>query len=151
MNSNLRIVLAGLLTAAIVLAPAAGIAQEKPKTPPPSKAETKPAPSVRTIPFRGTVTVVDQATKTVTVGERVFQITSETKVMKSDQPATLGDVKVGDAIAGNYLKGDDGKLTAKMIRFGPKPEPTEKPAKPAKPAKPEKSEGKQAPAQPEKE
>jgi len=140
-------VLAGLLTAAVVLAPMAGIAQDKPKAPP-GKAETKPAPSVRAVPFRGTVAAVDQAAKTVTVGQRVFQITSETKVMKSDQPATLGDVKVGDAIAGNYLKGDDGKLTAKMIRFGPKPEPTEKSAKPAKP---EKSGSKKAPAPPEKE
>lgn len=125
--------LAGLLMAAMVFAPAAGIAQDKPQTPPGSKAEGK-APDARPVPFRGTVAAVDKAAKTVTVGERVFHIASETKLMKNGQPATVGDISVGDAIAGNYTKGDDGKLTAKMIRFGPKPEPTDKPPKSEKPA-----------------
>jgi len=30
---------------------------------------------------------------------------------------------VGDYVTGSYLKGDDGKLTAKSIRFGVKPPP----------------------------
>jgi len=137
--------LAGLLATAMVLAPTAGIAQDKPKAAPGSKAEAKPAPGNRAVPFRGTVAEVDKATMTVKVGERVFRVTSETKLMKSDQPATFADIKVGDVIGGNYLKGDDGKLTAKMIRVGPKPEATEKAPKS------EKSGKKKAPAQPEKE
>jgi len=129
MNRNLRILVAGLLTTAVLLAPAVGVAQDKPKTPPPSKSETKPAPANRAIPFNGKVTAVDKAAMTVAVGERVFHLSSETKLMKGGQPATLADLKVGEAIAGNYHKGDDGKLTAKMIRIGPKPESAEKPAK----------------------
>jgi hypothetical protein len=129
MNKNLRMLSTGLLAAAMVLAPALGLAQEKPKAPPGSNAEEKPAPAARPIPFRGTVAAVNKGAKTVTVGERVFHISSETKVVKNDQPATLDDVSVGDVIAGNYLKGDDGKLTAKMVRFGPKPETAERPPK----------------------
>jgi len=145
MKQNLRIMLAGLLATAMVLAPAAGIAQDKPKAAPGSKAEAKPAPGNRAVPFRGTVAEVDKATMTVKVGEHVFRVTSETKLMKTDQPATFADIKVGDVIGGNYLKGDDGKLTAKMIRVGPKPEATEKAPKS------EKSGKKKAPGQPEKE
>jgi hypothetical protein len=68
------------------------------------------------------------------VGERVFQIASTTRVVKDGKPATLADGAVGDQVAGNYTKGDDGKLTAKMIRFGPKPAAEDKPPKKKKDA-----------------
>jgi hypothetical protein len=129
MNQNLRIVLAGLLTTAIVFAPAAGVAQDKPKTPPAANAGTKPAPGPRANPFRGTVTAVDKTAMTVTVGERVFHITSETNITRNNQPATVADLNIGDNITGNYLKAEDGKLMAKTVRFGPKPNPEAKPPK----------------------
>lgn len=131
MKMNIRILLAGLLTTAMIIAPAVGIAQDKPKAAPESKAEDNPSTDVRSLPFRGTVAAVDKAAMTVTVGERVFHVTPETKVTRTGQQATLADVKVGDAITGSYVKADDGKLTAKTIRFGPKPEPAEKPPKKA--------------------
>jgi len=144
MNKNFRNVLASLLATAVVLAPVAGIAQDKPKAPPANDADGKPSPGARALPFRGTVALVDKGAKTVKVGERVFHVTSETKLMKGDQPATLAEINVGDTITGNYVKGDDGKLTAKRMSFGPKQSPAARPAKPEKPAQ------KQTPAQPEK-
>jgi len=141
MNKHLRFIVAGLLMATMVLAPVAGIAQDKPdkpKAPAAGIAPEKSAPATRAIPMRGTVAAVDKEAKTVTVGERVFHLNAETKVMKGNDAATLADVKVGDVIGGNYTKGDDGKLTAKMIRFGAKPssaEQTDK-AKAAEKAKP---------------
>jgi len=142
MNKNIRFIVAGLLTATMVFAPVAGIAQDKPdkpKAPAAGNAPEKPASVARAIPMRGTVAAVDKDAKTVTVGERVFHVNAETKVMKGNDAATLAEVKVGDVIGGNYTKGDDGKLTAKMIRFGAKPspaEPTDKKAKAAEKANP---------------
>jgi Domain of unknown function (DUF5666) len=127
MNKNIRIVLAGLLTTAIVLAPAVSSAQEKPKTPPAGSAEAKPAAGPRAIPFRGTVAAVDKTAMTVTVGERVFHVASETKVFKNNQPATVGEIAVGDNVTGNYTKADDGKLTAKLLRAGLRAEPAKPP------------------------
>jgi Domain of unknown function (DUF5666) len=127
MRKNTRFILAGLLTVTMVVAPVVGIAQDKPKTPPAGNAADKPAPAARSIPpFRGTVAAVDKDAKTVTVGERVFHVSSETKLTKGSQPATIADITVGDVITGNYTKGDDGKLTAKTMKFGPKPDASEK-------------------------
>jgi hypothetical protein len=115
-----RLVVLGLLTAAIAVAPTQILAQETKDKP---AAEKKDAPKADTgIPFHGKITSVDQVAKTVTVGERVFQVTSNTKITKLGKPATLSDGAAGEEIGGSYIKGADGKLTAKSLRFGPKPE-----------------------------
>jgi hypothetical protein len=116
----LRIAVLSLLAVAIAVAPTQALAQETKEKP---AAEKKDAPKGdRGIPFRGKITALDKAAKTVTVGERVFQVTSDTKIRKLGKPATLADGAVGEEIGGTYTKGDDGKLTAKTMRFGPKPE-----------------------------
>ena len=100
-----------------------------------------PAPKARAIPFHGKIGAVDKSAKTITLDERtkrVFQISSETKYTKDGKPATFEDAVVGDYITGQYLKGDDGKLTAKSIKFGMKPPP----------AKGDTSKGVSAPAAP---
>ena len=127
MKKNIRFVVAGLLMATMALAPVVGMAQDKPKAPAAGSTPDKPATAnARPAPFRGTVAAVDKNAKTVTVGERTFHISSETRLMKGNQPATVADINVGDAISGNFIKGDDGTLTAKMIRFGPRPSQAEK-------------------------
>ena len=116
----LRIAALSLLATAIAVAPTQTLAQENKEK---STTEKKDAPKIeRGIPFRGKVAALDKTAKTVTVGERVFQVTSETKIRKDNKPATLDDVAVGDEIGGTYTKGDDGKLTAKTLRIGHKPE-----------------------------
>jgi hypothetical protein len=55
------------------------------------------------------------------VGKRTFQITSETKIKKGGKPATLDDGVVGEDVGGYYHNGEDGKLNAVSVRFGPKP------------------------------
>ena len=74
------------------------------------------------LPFHGKLKAVDKTAKTISVGERMFQITSETKISKSDKPAMLEDGVVGEDVSGAYKKGDDGKLTATLVHFGPKSE-----------------------------
>ena len=116
----LKIAVFSLLVAAIAGAPTQMQAQEgKEKT----ATEKKDAPkSDRGIPFHGKVAALDKTAKTLTVGDRVFQVTSETKIKKAGKAATLDDAAVGEEVGGTYTKGDDGKLTAKSLRIGPKPE-----------------------------
>src|SRR5437763_13242967 len=63
-------------------------------------AEKKQAP----IPFHGNIVTLDKGKMTITVGKRVFQVTSETKIFKSDKPATFADGVVGDYVTGSYKK-----------------------------------------------
>jgi hypothetical protein len=88
----------------------------------------------RVIPFRGTLSA--KTDTSITVGSRTFELNSETKVMKDGKPGTLADGEVGKPVAGSY-RDQDGKLVAKMIRFGTKPE-AEAGGKPEKAPKKEK-------------
>jgi len=88
--------------------------------------EAKKAGKVQVAPFRGKLTAVDKLAKTITVGERVFQITSKTKLVKAGKPCVLEGAVVGEDLGGQYKTADDGKLEALSVRFGAKPD-----AKPA--------------------
>ncbi len=84
----------------------------------------------RPVPFNGELKALDKVAKTATVGKRVFQITSDTKVYKGDKtPATLDDAVVGQPVRGSYHKTEDGKLLANSIYFGPKGEQSGTPEK----------------------
>lgn len=120
-KSIIRILVLSLLSAAIALAPERTWAQEnKPDT-----GEKKEAPAKKksdSLPFNGKVGAIDKTAKIITVGERKFQVTSDTKIMKASKPATLDDAVVGEQVAGSYRKTDDGKLNLLSVRFGPRPE-----------------------------
>jgi hypothetical protein len=70
--------------------------------------------------FNGKLTEVDTNAMTFTVGKRTFEVTSETKIEKAGQPATLSDGTVGEPAGGTYKKTNDGKLDAISVRFGDK-------------------------------
>ncbi len=72
--------------------------------------------------FNGKLSAIDKNAMTLTVGERTFEVTSETKITKNGQPATLADGVVGEMVGGAYKKGADGKLTATSVRFRDKAE-----------------------------
>ena len=131
MKKNTRFLVAGLLTVSMFLAPVMAIAQEKSETPKtPAAGSEKASPGTRAIPFRGNVAAVDKDAKTVTVGKLVIHVSSETDLKKGNQVATVADIVVGDAITGNYTRGGDGKLTAKIMHFGPKATGTQVEKKP---------------------
>lgn len=71
-------------------------------------------------PFRGKLAAVDRVNRTITVGKRTFQITSETKIFKGRTPATLEDAVVGETVSGGFRTAPDGKLNATKLTFGPK-------------------------------
>jgi len=114
----LRIAGLSLLATAIALAPTQGLAQEKKKEDAP-KGEQKKREG---LPLGGKIGAIDKTAKTITVGEKTVQVTSETRIMKAGKPATLDDAAVGDEVGIYYKKGDGDKLVALSVRIGPKPE-----------------------------
>ena len=132
MKKNMvRIAVLSLLATALAVAPSLAFAQAtneskvKKDKPAAGAPVEKAAKKQGVIPFRGKIAAVDKTAKTITVGERTFQVTSETKIMKKDKPATLSDAAVGEEIRGSYKKTDNGKLVAQRIWVGPRPEGTE--------------------------
>ncbi len=71
-------------------------------------------------PFNGKLAGVDKVAKTITVGKRTFQLTSETKLRKANQPASLDDAVVGEKCSGYVKPTEDGKWIATTVNFGPK-------------------------------
>jgi len=117
----LHAVCAGLLAAAVGGMPAPLLAQTKDKpakTAPEKKEGAEKKPSAG--PFRGKLAGVDKTVKTITVGKRTFQITSETKMFKAGKPATLDEGIVGEEASGYVKPTEDGKLVATKVNFGPK-------------------------------
>jgi hypothetical protein len=113
-----KLSLAGILVALILGVPVRVSAQAQ-EPAPASPAPTAPS-KPKAIPFKGKLVAIDKSAMTITVTKRTFSITSETKLFKDGKPATLADGVVGDRVTGSYLKGDDGKLTAKSVYWGGK-------------------------------
>jgi hypothetical protein len=117
----LKITALSLFAAAMVAAPTITRAQD---------ATNAPAASDQTAPvkhkkhdhsvFSGKLSAIDTNAMTLTVGERTFEITSDTKITKDGQPAVLADGVVGEMAGGAYKKGADGKLDATTVSFGEK-------------------------------
>ena len=87
---------------------------------PAAPAEKKSA-KARPLPYRGKITSVDKQAKTVTIGERVFQVTSDSKITKAGKPATLDDVTAGEEVGASYKEGADKKSELVSLRLGAKP------------------------------
>lgn len=123
-KTTFKIAVLSLLAAVIAAGPSQGFAQETKKEKPAAAKKDAPKGEKKNgrIPFNGKIAAVDKTAKTITVGERVFQITSETKLIKAGKPATLDDAAVGEQVGGSYIKTEDGKLNATTVRIGPKPD-----------------------------
>jgi len=111
---------AGLLAAVIAGAPVSGRAEDKPAAG--KKEQAAGEKKKRAMPFNGKISAVDKTAKTIKVGERTFQITSETKISKAGKPATFDDAVVGEKVGGAYRNTEDGKMAVTTVRFGPKAE-----------------------------
>jgi hypothetical protein len=94
---------------------------------PAKSAEKKPTTDKKPSagPFHAKLAAVDKIGKTITVGKRTFQITSETKLNKAGKPATLDDAVVGEEVSGYVKPNDEGKLVATKVNLGPKADTTD--------------------------
>ena len=123
-------ILSILTIAAIAIAlPLASQAKERKTFPSPSASPSPAAaasasPAAKTdrpIPYHGKISAVDATAKTFSIGKRIFKITDQTKLEKSNGgPATWSDVKVDEEVRGSYLKKADGTQEVKSAKFGPK-------------------------------
>lgn len=124
MNSILKTGALGLLAVAMAGLPVRLPAQtnEKPAVVKKSAGGKKEAAAKKqaTHPFHGKLAAVDKLNKTITVGQRTFQITSETKIAKGGKPAILDDGVVGELVSGSFKTAEDGKLIATKVNLGPK-------------------------------
>ena len=109
------------MAAAILAAGITGAAFECKAAEKKEKTEAKEKSGSGKLPFHGKIAGVDKTAKTITVGSRTFQVTSETQIIKGDDsPATLDDAKEGEAASGSYVN-NDGKLELGKLRIGAKP------------------------------
>lgn len=108
-NKLVQFIVAALLAVAVSALTLTAEAQEK--------KSKKDGP----LPFNGKVASVDKSANTFKVGERVFSLTTESRITKGGKPATLGDAVPGEEVAGSYKRVGD-KLEVVSVRFGPRPE-----------------------------
>ena len=130
-TSTLKLCLFAIVAAALTATSSPVHAQQTNQHP--VKKETHTAHSNRSgrMPFHGKLKAVDKTAKTITYGETTLQITSDTKILKDEKPATLDDAMIGEPVSGTYKKNESGPSTATMIRFGAKAKTTHA-AKPKK-------------------
>lgn len=124
-----QITVLSLLASGMLVMPAAAQAQDANANVPSNQTITHKSKRHNVIPFRGKVGAVDTKAMTLTVGKRTFQVTSDTKILRDGQPATLADGMAGEPARGAYKKTDDGKLVALSVHFGSKSK--EKPKTPS--------------------
>lgn len=123
-----RLALASVLAVIVTGLAAQATAQEQKDTKKP-KTTAAPKEAKKNLPFSGKIDALDKTAKTLKVGERSFQVTSATRIMKAGKPATFDDAKEGEEVGGSYTKTADGKLELVSLRIGPKPDAAPKPAK----------------------
>ena len=117
----LKITALSLFALAIVATPLFVSAAETTNAPAVSGQEAPPKHKKSehdTLPFHGKLSALDTNAMTLTVGERTFEITSETKFTKDGLPAILSEGVAGEMVGGAYKKNADGKLSATIIHFG---------------------------------
>lgn len=116
-----KLALAAVLAASLVSLAAPAAAQDLKETKKPAAAKVAKEGKQR-VPFHGKIAAVDATAKTLKVGERTFQVTSATKILKAGKPAVFDDATAGEVVGGTYVKAADGKLELQSLRIGPKPD-----------------------------
>lgn len=118
-----KITALSLFAAAMVVVPVFANAQDANTNAPSSSSDqtTTPKPKMHgVIPFHGKLGAMDTNAMTLTVGNRTFQVTANTKIFNNGEPAALSDGVVGDPVRGADIKTEAGKLEAVNVHFGVK-------------------------------
>jgi hypothetical protein len=122
-----------LLAAALVTAlaaefsPWAYAAEQPPASAPPAKEGKATKGKIgKPLVFSGKIAAIDKIEKTITLAgkakNRVFYLTSQTRITKAGKPATFDDAVVGEVVGGQARVKPDGKNELISLRIGPKPE-----------------------------
>ncbi|MGB7767834.1 MAG: hypothetical protein WBN22_03155 [Verrucomicrobiia bacterium] len=105
----------------MVAMPVFAYAQDATTNAPSSDQTPAPKPAKKNvIPFHGKLDAVNTNAMTLSVGNRTFQVTAGTKILKDGKPAALSDGVVGEPVRGLYKKTETGQLDALSVHFGAK-------------------------------
>ena len=115
-----------LLATAMVVVPVVAQAQDSNTNASSNQPATPKQKKHNAIPFRGKVEAVDTNAMTLKVGNRTFQVSSETKIFREGHAATLSEGVVGEPVRGTYKKSEGGRLDALSVYFGAKNEGKQK-------------------------
>ncbi len=111
-----------LLGAYLMNIDASVCAAEKPKD---KSADAAKVEKKKQVPFRGKVSTVDKVAKAIALEgkekQRVFQITSETKITRDGKPAVFDDVAAGESVGGLARENAAGKMEVVTLNVGAKP------------------------------
>ena len=121
-KTTIKITALSLFAATLLVVPATVRAQDATNAPAMPGTTVKHNKKHETLQFHGKLVALDKNAMTFKVGERTFEISSETKISKAGGPATLADGAVGETVSGAYKKSKDGKLVATSVHFGAKSE-----------------------------
>ena len=69
--------------------------------------------------FSGKVAKVDTSSQTLTVGSQTYHILPTTRITKNDQQASLGDLKAGTQVNGQYKKSIENNLEVLTLDISP--------------------------------
>jgi len=114
-----RIALFSLAVAGLVAIPTTSRADDASMSDKPAAAAPLHPKKTRTA-FHGSITAIDTAAMSLTVGTNVIYVTSETTIVKGGKPAILSELTVGETANGSYKADDAGKLNAVAIHAGEK-------------------------------
>ncbi len=64
------------------------------------------------------LSAIDKAAKTMTVGEKIIQITDATKMIRRNNPATIDDFEVGEPVYVYFTNERNNELIAVSVRLG---------------------------------
>ena len=81
----------------------------------------KPDKKGRTLPFHGNVASIDKSAKTITMQgkkQRMFHLTTESKINKDRKPSSLTALAAGDYVGGSYREAADGSLELVTLNIG---------------------------------
>jgi|GEM_PF-1491839 hypothetical protein len=96
-------------------------ADEPTNKPPEQPAEQQKAARPKFRSFRGTIKAFDKTAMTLTVeGEQAetFHLTSQTRIWKEGQPATLDALTAGEMVRGAARQGAEGRWEAMSLYLG---------------------------------
>lgn len=106
------------LAAAFVAAPSVIKAQDAAAKPDAAAPAASTPAKKKAAAIHGAVAAVDATAMTVTVGTKTYTVTSDTKITKAGQPATIADITVGENVSITAKKGEGDKLNATVIHIG---------------------------------
>src|SRR5258705_969169 len=121
MKKLLPVVLVAILLVVLAASAAPPIVTAPTKPNQPGAEPPKSEKKARPLPFHGNVASIDKSARTITMQgkkQRLFHLTSDTKINKDRKPSSLTALAAGDYVGGSYREAADGSLELVTLNIG---------------------------------